>query len=142
MLYVIYWATHKYYNRLHSDRTTIVSVGGWTNIRLCRSLTPITFLHCPNECFVPIWAAIYPAVWPPMMDMWCCAHGCASSARINAIPRSPTPITSAHCSNACLYQFGSRSAQPFGRLCWMCNVARTFARAAHTSMRTRDRRLP
>jgi hypothetical protein len=28
---------------------------------------------------------------------------------------TPTPITCADCPNECLYQFGSRSVQPFGR---------------------------
>jgi hypothetical protein len=83
-----------------------------------------------------------PAVWPPMLYVWFCAHVCALCSRINAHSRSPTPITFAHYPNECLYQFGARWAQPFGRLCWICEVAHMFARVAHTSIRTCDRRPP
>jgi hypothetical protein len=31
--------------------------------------------------FVPIWGSIGPAVWPPMLDMWWCAHVTVSSQR-------------------------------------------------------------
>jgi hypothetical protein len=53
--------------------------------------------------------------------------------------RTPAPITCAHCPNECLYQFVSRSVQPFGRQRWICGAACTFARAC---MRTPVRRLP
>jgi hypothetical protein len=41
----------------------------------------------------------------------------------------PAPIPFAHCPNECLYQFGSRSVQPFGRLCWICVHGCTLALA-------------
>jgi hypothetical protein len=97
-------------------------------LRAARTPTLKTCAHCPNV-FVPIWGSIGPARWAPMRYVWCCVHVCA---RINAHPRSPTPITSAHCSNECFYQFGPRSAQPFGSLCYMCTAMRTFVRARRT----------
>jgi hypothetical protein len=53
-----------------------------------------------------------------------------------------SPITCAHCPNGFLYQFGVQSVQPIGRQCGICGAARTFARAARASMRTRNRRPP
>jgi hypothetical protein len=40
------------------------------------------------------------------------------------IARTPTPITFVYCPNECLYQFGSRPVQPFGRLRCICGAAR------------------
>jgi hypothetical protein len=103
----------------------------------CAYADPHNLCPLPQWVFVPNWGLIGPALRVPMLDVWCCARVCV---HINAHTRSTTPITSAHYSNECLYQFRPRSAQPFGRLCWMYNATRTFARAARTSMCTRDRR--
>jgi hypothetical protein len=91
-----------------------------------RTRRPHSLCPLPQWVFVPIWGLIGPARWAPMRYVCWYAHVCA---RINAHSRPPTPITYAHCSNECLYQFGPRSAQLFGRLCWMCNNTRMFARA-------------
>jgi hypothetical protein len=107
-----------------------------------RARQPHNLCPLPQWVFVPVWGSIVAALWAAMRYVWCCALVCARSARINAHSRLPTPITYAHCSNEWLYQFRPRSAQLFGRLCWMCNNTRTFARAALTTMRTRDRRPP
>jgi hypothetical protein len=56
--------------------------------------------------------------------------------------RTPITITSAHCPNKCLYQFGARSVQPFSSLWWICGAVRTFARAERAPMRTHDHRSP
>jgi hypothetical protein len=48
-------------------------------------------------------------------------------ARCARAMRTPIPITCADCPNECLYQFGSRSVQPFGRQRLICSVACTFA---------------
>jgi hypothetical protein len=127
------------------SRSALARVGCAAPIARCAHAGPITCAHwrALSQCvFVPIWGSIGPARWAPMRYVWCCAHICAHSARINAHSRPPTPITYAHCSNECLYQFGPRSAQLFGRLCLMCYNTRTFACAARTLMRTHDRRPP
>jgi hypothetical protein len=52
--------------------------------------------------------------------------------------RTPTTITFAECPNVCLYQFGSRSVQPFGRQRLICSAARKFARSACMNAHSRS----
>jgi hypothetical protein len=53
--------------------------------------------------------------------------------------RTPNRITYADCPNECLYQFGSRSVQPFGRQCWICSLS-VYARVCtQTCARVRGR---
>jgi hypothetical protein len=120
----------------------LARVGCAAPIARCVHADPHNLCPLLQWVFVPIWGSIGPARWAPKRYVWCRAHVCARSARINPHSRPPTPITYAHCSNECLYQFGPWSAQLFGHLCWMCNNTCTFARAARTSMRTCDRRPP
>jgi hypothetical protein len=49
--------------------------------------------------------------------------------------RTPTLRTCADCPNECLYQFGSRSVQPFGRHRWIYSAARTHTHT-HTNTHT------
>jgi hypothetical protein len=54
-------------------------------------------------------------------------RACSPASRLRGTAaRTPTPITCADCPNEYLYQYGSRSVQPFGRQRWICSIARTF----------------
>jgi hypothetical protein len=44
---------------------------------------------------------------------------------LNINAQSPTPSKLLPIVGQCLQQFGARSVQPFGRLCWICGAART-----------------
>jgi hypothetical protein len=64
-------------------------------------------------------------------------RGTAAPPRLSAT-HSPTHITCADCPNECLYKFGSRSVQPFGRQRWICSLS-VYARVhtcAHTHTHT------
>jgi hypothetical protein len=75
-------------------------------------------------------------------------HSPASRLRGKAVPprlramratRTPTPITYADCPNQCLYQFGSRSVQPFGHQRWICSLSVYARLCTHTHARERWR---
>jgi hypothetical protein len=69
-----------------------------------RSPTPITFTHCPNECLYQLGPR---SARPFGRLCWICNAAClfcASSSRIYAHSRSPTPLSSSHSSNDCLCQ--------------------------------------
>jgi hypothetical protein len=106
-----------------------VSVGVWTKIRLRRIPRSCTCvcLRILNYLFCSALRAI-------------CMVCMVLHARLGAQRAHQCAIATADPNNWA--QFGPRSAQLFGRLCWMCNNTRTFTRAARTSMRIRERRPP
>jgi hypothetical protein len=53
--------------------------------------------------------------------------------------RTPTQITCADCPNEYLYQFGSRSGQPYGRQRWICSLSVYARLCTHTHAHARGR---
>jgi hypothetical protein len=121
-----------------------VSVGGWTKIRqrrITRSSTCVCLrlriYFCPALCAHHTLALrarggccalFHPCTFALVLALWARALGSRFVlTRDGCDSRPPTTLTSAHCSKECVYQFGPRSALPFGRLCWICGAERTFA---------------